>query len=107
MSIYPFLAEEAENDVVFKFLKENKIDVVWDMSSSNYTKWNDIFYEGIRVMQIDQGITVDQFKNVLRILSKNIDATEFPDDGKDFTLTLGDIRIFKRFLKAHGNIFKV
>jgi hypothetical protein len=105
MSMYPFIAEEAEKDVVFKFLTENKISVIWDINYRNYEVWNNIFLDGIRVMQIDQGITIDQFQNVLRILDKNINAVEFPDNGKDFKFTIGDHKLFKKFLEKYRNIF--
>lgn len=74
------------NDEVQKFCKENKIEYSWDWDRNG--GWNEILFDGELLMQITQGITIEQFKNVITILSNNFYATEFPDTGIDFTVCM-------------------
>ncbi len=105
-----FIDRNNPNDVVQKFCKENNIEYSWDWNNKNGV-WNEILFEGVLLMQITQGITLDQFFNVIQILSKDYYATYFPDDGIEFTVCIiHDEKhrlMFSSFLEKHKEVFKL
>ena len=105
-----YLDRNNYNDQVQKFCKENNIEHSWDFNSKNGT-WNEILFDGKLLMQITQGITVEQFKNVITILSKNFYSTEFPDNGIYFTVCIKQNKeyenLFAKFLERYADVFNI
>jgi hypothetical protein len=105
-----YIDRNNHNDEVQRFCKENNIEYSWDWNSENGT-WNEILFDGKLLMQITQGITAEQFKNVIIILSNNFYATEFPDNGMDFTVYMKQNKeyenLFAKFLERNADVFKI
>ena len=105
-----YIDRNNNNDEVQRFCKENNIEYSWDWNSKNGT-WNEILFDGKLLMQITQGITAEQFKNVITILSNNFYATEFPDNGMDFTVCMKQNKeyenLFAKFLERNAYVFKI
>lgn len=69
MSIYPFIVEHAQKDEVFQFLKKNGVEVLFDFNGNTFNNiWNEIYFDGKKLLQIDQGLTVEEFKQVIAAL---------------------------------------
>jgi len=104
-----YIDRNNNNDEVQKFCKDNDIDFSWDWDNKNGV-WNEILFDGKLLMQITQGISVEQFKNVIKILSNNFYVTEFPDD-VHFTICVKQNKeyesLFAKFLERYADVFKI
>lgn len=97
---------KSEPDAVYKFCKDNGINVDWDFSYRVMKTWNDIFFKGKQIFQITRGITLAQFLNVISTLKKNIDADYFDDDGEWFDVWITDDKeLLTEFINQ--NVFKI
>jgi hypothetical protein len=106
--VQKYVDKNNHNDEVQKFCKENNIEYSWDWNKGNGI-WNEILFEGKLLMQLTQGITIEQFKNVITILSQNFYATEFQDNGIDFTVCIEQNvktkKVFDKFLEKYADVF--
>ena len=104
-----YIDRNNHNDEVQKFCNDNNIELSWDWNSKDGV-WNNILFDGKLLMQITQGISVEQFKNVIMILSNNFYVTEFPDNGNEFTVNIKQNKeheeLFSKFLERHTKVFK-
>jgi len=95
-------------DPVQLFCIQNKIEYSWDWNGKNGV-WNEILIDGKLLMQITQGITVEQFKIAIIHLSKNFYTAHIPDEGIDYTICLPQNEeteeMFNRFFEKHKHAF--
>lgn len=96
------------NDPVKTFCKEHGIECSWDRDDQ-HGAWNEIFIDGKLLIQITQGITVDQFKIAMKHLSENFYTAHIPDDGIDYTICLPQNskteKMFNLFFEKHKHAF--
>lgn len=105
-----YIDRNNNNDEVQKFCKENNIEYSWDWNRKNGV-WNEILFDGKILMQINQGITLNQFLNVINILSKDFYAKDFPDDGIEFEVCMIQDKeyekLFAKFIERYADVFKI
>jgi hypothetical protein len=104
-----FIEHNNPNDQVQAFCKKNNIEFSWDWNPKNGS-WNEIIIDKELLFQISQGITLVQFLNVIKTLSKNFYANNFEDDGVEFMVCMPQDEkhelLFNKFLEKHYNTFK-
>lgn len=105
-----FIAKNDYNDEVKTFCKENNIEYSWDWNYKDGV-WHEILFDGKLLMQITKGISLWQFLNVIKILSKNFYADSFPDDGIEFVVCMKQDKehevLFSKFIERHSNVLRI
>lgn len=94
------------HDPVYIFCTKNNIEISWDRHAISREIWNEIFHKGELLLQVDQLISVEQFKAVVRALHVDFKTEIFPDiDGKDFTIACRSKELFEDFYETHKELF--
>jgi hypothetical protein len=92
---------------VYQFCKENGIECDWDFNDS-VGGWTEIYIGGNRVFQFQDSTTVEQFNEVIKLLSDAFDNEDVKDiKGEDFWFAAESEDAFDKFLIKHGSLFGV
>lgn len=94
-----------ETDEVYRFCKDNNIEIGWDQDSIEV--WNEILLDGRLVIQVQSDIKLSQFLNAIRLMAKDYNTQEFPDEFEDFWIRTGNEKRFNEFVERHAQVLGI